>query len=78
MPRAPDEDQRERLVDQVRADDRADGGQLALAVDRAEPRLQRGRDLAELAARRDPGPDGLGVGVGDGLADGDGDADGGR
>ena len=56
----PDEDQRERLADQVRADHRADGRQLTLLVDRAERGLERGGDLA--AACRSSGCPGADAG----------------
>ena len=48
---ARDEDEQERLLDELVADDRPDGVLLAHLVDAAEAILERGRELAEAALR---------------------------
>ena len=52
IPSEPTRIEQDRLLDQVLADDRADGRQGPLRVDRAERRLEGGRDLADLPVGR--------------------------
>ena len=59
-PDRPDDDQDDRLADQVGAHDGPDGRQAALFGDRSELRLECRRDFAKLTFRRDLGVPGRG------------------